>query len=392
MAAAGWYPDPSGQPGAFRYWDGDVWSETLADTPYGPPQGGLARPTRPRTSAPARTRPPVPTQPIATSPPPPPPGGFDQPTVVPGGSPPGDGGFQSYAAIGPLGPPSPSGWQGQVPPPPSSPGNGSGRTVGLVLVAVALTLLLGIATFFVVGALVDDDDPVARSAASTASTGPSPEPTPQPDDPAPTPQASPQAPPTTQPTDPGADGPSVLQCTGGLPEQGVTGERGRFITGGGLRVPKPTDYETALDQGPAFTFADGVFAPSKIIEQGLTSGWVATYALGSLSRGNGFESPRQAAEVVVQCMAGSASFYSDFTGSTELDSTETVVDGAPAWELTQEIRIDDPELSVEGDVAKVVVVDTGDPSSYGLFVSVVPIGDQAMIDAQDEAVGELEIR
>lgn len=391
MAAAGWYPDPSGQPGAFRYWDGDVWSETLADTPYGPPPGGLAPPPPPPPTPAASTPPPVPTQPIATSPPPPP-GGFDQPTVVPGGSPPGDGGFQSYAAIGPLGPPSPSGWQGQVPPPPSSPGNGSGRTVGLVLVAVALTLLLGIATFFVVGALVDDDDPVARSTASTASPAPSPEPTPQPDDPAPTPQASPQAPPTTQPTDPGADGPSVLQCTGGLPEQGVTGERGRFITGGGLRVPKPADYETALDQGPAFTFADGVFAPSKIIEQGLTSGWVATYALGSLSRGNGFESPRQAAEVVVQCMAGSASFYSDFTGSTELDSTETVVDGAPAWELTQEIRIDDPELSVEGDVAKVVVVDTGDPSSYGLFVSVVPIGDQAMIDAQDEAVGELEIR
>ncbi|MEN8674133.1 DUF2510 domain-containing protein [Nocardioides sp.] len=388
MAAAGWYPDPSGQPGAFRYWDGDVWSETLADTPYGPPPGGLAPPPPPPTTPLASTPPPVPTQPIATSPPPPP-GGFDQPTVVPGGSPPGDGGFQSYAAIGPLGPPSPSGWQGQVPPPPSSPGNGSGRTVGLMLVAVALTLLLGIATFFVVGALVDDDDPVARS---TASPAPSPEPTPQPDDPTPTPQASPQAPPTTQPTDPGADGPSVLQCTGGLPEQGVTGERGRFITGGGLRVPKPADYETALDQGPAFTFADGVFAPSKIIEQGLTSGWVATYALGSLSRGNGFESPRQAAEVVVQCMAGSASFYSDFTGSTELDSTERVVDGAPAWELTQEIRIDDPELSVEGDVAKVVVVDTGDPSSYGLFVSVVPIGDQAMIDAQDEAVGDLEIR
>ena len=385
MAAAGWYPDPSGQPGAFRYWDGDVWSETLADTPYGPPPGGVAPPPAP----------PAPTQPIATSPPPPPPpGGFDQPTVVPGGTPSGGGGFQSYAAIGPLGPPSPPSWEGQVPPPPSSPGNGSGRTVGLVLVAVATTLLLGIATFFVVGALVDEDDAVARS---TATPAPTVEPTPQPDDPDPTPEASPDAPPTEQPTEPNPegpnpDGPSVLQCTGGLPEQGVTGERGRFITGGGLRVPKPADYESALDQGSAFTFADGVFAPSKIIEQGLTSGWVATYALGSLSRGNGFESPRQAAEVVVQCMAGSPNFYSDFTGSTELDSTETVVDGAPAWKLTQEIRIDDPELSVEGDIAKVVVVDTGDPSSYALFVSVVPIGDQAMIDAQDAAVGELELR
>ncbi|MDE0776623.1 MAG: DUF2510 domain-containing protein, partial [Nocardioides sp.] len=32
MAAAGWYPDPSGQPGAFRYWDGDVWSEAHSVT------------------------------------------------------------------------------------------------------------------------------------------------------------------------------------------------------------------------------------------------------------------------------------------------------------------------------------------------------------------------
>ena len=78
--------------------------------------------------------------------------------------------------------------------------------------------------------------------------------------------------------------------------------------------------------------------------------------------------------------------------STELDSSETVVDGLPAWQLTEEIRIDNPDLEVEGDIAKVVVVDTGDEETYGLFVSVVPIGDQAMIDQQDAAVGKLKVR
>ena len=136
----------------------------------------------------------------------------------------------------------------------------------------------------------------------------------------------------------------------------------------------------------------GLVAGLKLVEQVATTGWVAVYALGSLSRGNGFESPRQAAETVVTCMSQSSVFYSNFTGSTSIGSEETAVDGDPAWDLTQEIRVDNPELTVEGDVVRVVVVDTGDPASYGLFVSVVPIGDQGLIAEQDAAVGELAAR
>ncbi|MDR1266528.1 MAG: DUF2510 domain-containing protein [Propionibacteriaceae bacterium] len=33
----GWYPDPGGAPGLFRYWDGHNWSEVLSPTPYAPP-------------------------------------------------------------------------------------------------------------------------------------------------------------------------------------------------------------------------------------------------------------------------------------------------------------------------------------------------------------------
>ncbi len=107
--------------------------------------------------------------------------------------------------------------------------------------------------------------------------------------------------------------------------------------------------------------------------------------------GDGFASPREAAETVLACMTQSSAFYSNLTGATELDSSDTVVDGSPAWELTEEIRVDNPDLTVEGDIAKIVVVDTGDPAAYGLLVSVVPIGDQAMIDDQAAAVGELTV-
>lgn len=33
MAAAGWYPDPGGQPGQFRYWDGSSWSTQTTANP-----------------------------------------------------------------------------------------------------------------------------------------------------------------------------------------------------------------------------------------------------------------------------------------------------------------------------------------------------------------------
>lgn len=37
MSSPGWYPDPSGQPNSFRYWDGQAWSQQTTDNPYVPP-------------------------------------------------------------------------------------------------------------------------------------------------------------------------------------------------------------------------------------------------------------------------------------------------------------------------------------------------------------------
>ena len=36
MAAAGWYPDPAGVPGRYRYWDGSRWSSFTTDDPRRP--------------------------------------------------------------------------------------------------------------------------------------------------------------------------------------------------------------------------------------------------------------------------------------------------------------------------------------------------------------------
>ena len=35
MAQPGWFPDPGGQPGMFRFWDGSAWTQELSATPPG---------------------------------------------------------------------------------------------------------------------------------------------------------------------------------------------------------------------------------------------------------------------------------------------------------------------------------------------------------------------
>jgi len=47
MAQQGWYPDPGGQSGMYRYWDGSTWSEVVSPTPLaGPPSQYGAQPTQ----------------------------------------------------------------------------------------------------------------------------------------------------------------------------------------------------------------------------------------------------------------------------------------------------------------------------------------------------------
>ncbi|GAB3624486.1 hypothetical protein GCM10027418_25710 [Mariniluteicoccus endophyticus] len=53
MSEPGWYPDPGGHKGMFRYWDGSRWSPNVSPSPGGTPPtpagGGGFDPTRPLT-------------------------------------------------------------------------------------------------------------------------------------------------------------------------------------------------------------------------------------------------------------------------------------------------------------------------------------------------------
>ncbi len=48
MSTPGWYPDPAGNPGRFRYWDGAQWSSTTTTDPGHAPAPSASEPRPPR--------------------------------------------------------------------------------------------------------------------------------------------------------------------------------------------------------------------------------------------------------------------------------------------------------------------------------------------------------
>lgn len=359
MTQAGWYPDPAGQPQTFRYWDGSSWSEQTTGDPYAPP--------------------PVPPAPPA-------------PTPAPTQAPP-----TAYGQVPPYGavPPAPGGY-GQQPPFgggfPPSPASGGSRSPALVigLVAGAVLLLVGLSVAGFIGyrALADDDDGDAtdRTSATDPTAGSATGPTESP-----TTDTTPTDP---TPTDTGSTGgtPTDQQCLGGVPTPSVTPrEDADRVSGGGLSIPVPDGYTADVAYATFFTFADDFTPLQKTIEQSDNLGWVSIYGVGGLRKANGFEDPAQAAEAVVACMAGSPDLYNHFTGREDLSSGEITIDGQEAFQITSELRVDDPDLTVEGDVSQVIVVDTGDAETFGLYLTVVPIGDDELIAQQEAAVGRIRV-
>ncbi|WP_183092881.1 DUF2510 domain-containing protein [Nocardioides stalactiti] len=363
MTHAGWYPDPSGQPQTYRYWDGSSWSEQTSGDPYATPPVADAPPAPPPTMP--TTMAPTPAPPSAPVPPAPP---------TP---------YGQQAAYGQVPPPPSAGGYGQPAPAfPPSPNGGNVRNPRLLIALVVgvLTLFLVLAAAgFIVFATTGDDTKDADDTSATDGTSPEP-PTP------PTPPTSPTAPDTTAPTDTTTtDGTETTaqQCLGGRPRPAVDpAADAQQISTSGLTIPVPDGYAPETAYAPAFTFANAFIPLQMAIEEGSEYGWVSIYGIGGVEKANGFTDPAQAAEVVMTCMAASPELYRGFSGRTDLSSGPVTIDGTPGFQVTAELRVDDPNITLEGDVAQVVVVDTGDAETFGLYITVVPIGDDALIAQQ----------
>lgn len=354
MTNAGWYPDPAGQPNAYRYWNGQTWSQETTYNPASPAPGtpaGYPSYGQPPTQA----APPPPQQYGAITPPPPDAqgyGAYQQPGY--GAAPAGYGAYGAHSASGGSG--------------------GSGKTIAFVLLAVVLILALGVGAFFVVRSLGDDDTTAAGDSSEAAD-----------------PTESGATDGTDQPTDQGTSAsPTATQCRGGQPDPGRLPKTSTTLIGGGLTIPSLVEdgYTPEAGLSYAFTWADEYQASYNEVPD--AGNWISNYGVGGLNRANGFDSTQQAAEVVVGCMTAS-DMYAGFVGTTDLEVGPVTVDGHDAYSILTEVRVDDPDVQAEGDVTHIVVVDTGDPDSYGLYISAVTIGDQASIDQQAEVFEQIQV-
>ncbi|MDQ6525143.1 MULTISPECIES: DUF2510 domain-containing protein [unclassified Nocardioides] len=363
MTNAGWYPDPAGAPDTYRYWDGQAWSQMTTTQPSGGarPDGAAATPP----PAEPTVAPPAPYGAVPASPPPPPPP-----------SPYGDqGGYGGYG--GQVG----GGYGQQWSPTPTPGGGGSGnKTVLIVIAAVVALVLLGVGGFFGIRALVGDDED--KKADDDSSQTDESEPTEgtdgteESDEPDPSDGSSS----TVRPTG--------IQCTGGAPAPSATLDPAATeLTGGRLTIPRQPDHALVGGDQVELNFANGLVLQYANVDES----WVTLTGVGGLAKANGFDDIATAAEVVMQCLTGNDKVYRGFTGRTDLTNEEISVDGKPAYRITAEVRVTDPEVTVEGDVTDVIVVDTGDPSEFGIYIGMAAIGDDALISANEAVIDQIKV-
>ncbi len=349
----------------FRYWDGQSWSEQTTPDPSAPPPGPAA--------------PPPPAAPTQMSPGQY--GGQQYPQQQYGQDPyaqqqpaqpqPGQYGG-GYGGQDPYG----QGYPGS----PGGSGGGTGKRIGLIALAVLLIAGLAVGGFFLVRTLTDDDDDSAADDSSQTES-PSESPTDETESPSPTEESPTEESPTES-------APAGDPCTGGAPTEGGLVTGGKRLRGGDLELPPVRGFNPVEPQiVSTFTFADEVAAVGRQIEEG----WIALYSVGGLPKANGYTDLAASADQVITCMSESPNFYRNFTERKDLERESIQVDGHDAYSVTTELRIDDPDVQVDGDVAKVIVVDTGEDDSLGLYISVVPIGDQPLIAQQDAITQELKV-
>jgi len=329
-SSAGWYPDPGGQPGLFRYWTGSAWTAAVTSNPQATP---------------------------------PPPGAGEPQAFGPGGGLPGGTGFQGTPGSqsgGYTG----SGYQAASGYPQAGrgyvPGNQPRRkqAVGWWIaggaVLVAVVVLIWFLTQGGAGSIIPGI-PAQPSGTASANICPKPDNS-----------ATPTTP--VQANDGRVHGGKISYPLLGSPWSEVTGDN---------RVP----------------FGRDVASQNVVQEEdydGQGHSWVSSVLIGELVAGDGFFSPKEGSEIVMKCVVGE--FYGDaVVARKDTSSKQITVDGNDAWYLESHLTFDIPNLVTKGETAIVVIVDTGADSSSLYYASIPDTADPALMADARRLVGELKV-
>jgi Protein of unknown function (DUF2510) len=327
-ANPGWYPDPGGGQGLFRYWDGKAWSAATSPNPSAPPPSqGLVSAGLPQQGG---------GQPYG-------PGGqsgFGQVSGQPalGQSPYGqDYGSSAYANYQEL--------EKQKSP------------IGWWIAGGALVIVIIVVAVLAIRAVTGGD---------TGTTGGGPVGQPSQDFCPPENTASPDAP-VTHPADGRVHGGPVSYPLLGSPWEPPQGPPNP--------VPFGTDVQTqmVLDQ---------------LNYDGQGNNWVASILVAELQAGDGFFTPEQGAQIVVKCILGA--FYGNHPINSDIKVNEkTTIDGRDAWLVESQLTFDIPNLEARGEYLIVAIVSAGNRS--GLYYATIPDTLPELVQPARDTLKQLQV-
>lgn len=181
--------------------------------------------------------------------------------------------------------------------------------------------------------------------------------------------SQPSTPPTTSASPETTERASSVPCPVGDPAEQMAHPADGRIHGGKLSFAPVSSYSE-----PETAYAVSWWYDAQRQRQQTEPTWESWFGVGQIARAGAFATPRDASVHSLECIIR-PELFSGFASRTDVSSAAVTIGGKRGWRLSSEIRVNDPGLSVEGDVVTIVVIDDGRADFLSAFISVVPIGD-----------------
>lgn len=190
--------------------------------------------------------------------------------------------------------------------------------------------------------------------------------------------------PTETPSNPDATGMGgeLIECPrNSTDDRSEIGADGRMY-GGGLSFEARTDWRDYPVYLPWLYDHNSQ-------TRAITDKWQSNLSVGAVLKEEGFTSPRQAAESIMECMSSSF-LFDGFSGREDLLNEAFSLDGYQGWRITANVRVDD-QGDIEGDVVDIIALDLGDADRFSVFISCATIDNEGNLAEVAEATETLRV-
>ncbi|GAA3609635.1 DUF2510 domain-containing protein [Microlunatus ginsengisoli] len=162
------------------------------------------------------------------------------------------------------------------------------------------------------------------------------------------------------------------------------------VYGGPLSYPElgdPWDAPRPEDRVP---FGSDVAVQEVMVEPNYqpNANWVASILVGELQAGDGFFTPEQGSQIVVKCILGT--FYGDNPVNSDVRVNQaTTIDGHEGWLVESHLTFDIENLRTKGELLIVAIVSAGARS--GLYYASIPDTTPQLVPTARQVLKELRV-